>query len=333
MLAIQAETQAQVESAAAAQAAAQHPEGSFAGNRRCQRRPRRGAAKDLTAAREIHRMELANIQAIQARTVAERQAAAAAQAAAQHPIGSAAGAAAATAASNQVLAEYNRQQEDATRIGIANVQMIMAKTTSQRAAAASAQELADGTEKYAQAEAAANAVRAEAAAKARDMVDAVKAAVQQTNIQTAVVNRQISPEVGAFRGVQAQGEAQIKQQGLEGQDADKVRLIQQLAIANYNHVVAQRANSEQRKKPPNSSPGTMRRLHETPRWRRQGITSMGVALKNIVHDTTISASGRCWEDSRRGRDAHRHPDPGRLLTRCASPAGDRTVARAAASAR
>jgi hypothetical protein len=213
MQAIQAETQAQVESAAAAQAAAQHPEGSAAAETAAAAARAEAHAKDLTAAREIHRMELANIQAIQARTVAERQAAAAAQAAAQHPIGSAAGAAAATAASNQVLAEYNRQQEDATRIGIANVQMIMAKTTSQRAAAASAQELADGTEKYAQAEAAANAVRAEAAAKARDMVDAVRAAVQQTNIQTAVVNRQISPEVGAFRGVQAQGEAQIQAAG------------------------------------------------------------------------------------------------------------------------
>jgi hypothetical protein len=297
MAAIKAETQAEVEHAAGMQAAAQYAEGSAAASKAYSAAKQEAAAKDIATARQIQRVEVANLQAIQARTVAERQAAAARTQArrAQHPIGRSrtfgcGRDAAATAASNQVLAEYNRQQEDATRIGLANIQMIMAKTTSQRAAAASAQELADGTEKYAQAEAAANAVRAEAATKARDMVDAVKAAVQQVNIQTAVVSRQISPEVGAFRGVQAQGEAQIKQQGLEGPDADKVRQsFNELAIANYNHAVAQRANSEREKEAAELLARNHEALARDAQMASEGITSMGVALKNIVHDTTISA--------------------------------------------
>jgi hypothetical protein len=113
----------------------------------------------------------------------------------------------------------------------------------------------------------------------------------QLNISTDVLNGSISKADGAYRQVVSSGMAQVNALGLEGDARDKATdAINRAGAAAYNNAVAQGQSQQRAAEAADLASAERGGPCRDAEMASQGITAMGVALKNIVHDTTISAS-------------------------------------------
>jgi hypothetical protein len=88
----------------------------------------------------------------------------------------------------------------------------------------------------------------------------------------------------------ASGLQQIQAQGLEGDERQKaINALNGLSTATYNNVNAQQAAAQRQAEAADLVSRNHEALARDAQMAAQGISQLGVSLKNIVHDTTISA--------------------------------------------
>jgi hypothetical protein len=101
----------------------------------------------------------------------------------------------------------------------------------------------------------------------------------------------LSKAAGASLQVAESGMAQINAAGLEGNERDKaIAALNGLSAATYNNVNTQQAAAAKQAESADLVSRNHQALARDAEMAAQGITEMGVSLKNIVHDTTASAA-------------------------------------------